>query len=242
LIEVDNELIEAYNKISPKYTKLKTKPWRDFEQYLLSIGERYQLPQSGILLDVGSGNCRNLRLFENQEWEYIASDLSFELLNNAISLKKNRLHLINNDMKFLSIRENSIDFATCIATLHHLRDNDDVMKVLKNIKAVLKENEFLIISCWRRWKKGTINKMIKDLIFYPFKKVKDRLWRHGDIYLSWFGKDKEIVAKRYYHLFTKRELTKIVWKSGFEVLNFTKLGGAQGNDNFFLLLWNGKRE
>ncbi|TFG09521.1 class I SAM-dependent methyltransferase [Candidatus Heimdallarchaeota archaeon] len=236
MIDVDFELIEAYSKIAPKYTRLKRKPWKDFQQYITLIRQFYQLPHSGIMLDVGTGNCRNLLLFENQGWEYIATDISFELLSDSVSLLNNKISHINSDMRWLPLRDRCIDFALCIASLHHLRENKDVVRVLKNIKQVLKNNNYVIISCWRRWKKGTRKKMIRDLLVYPFKKILYRKWRHGDIYLSWLGDNGKIIAKRYYHLFTKREITKVVVKSGFKIVNFAKLGGVEGDDNFFLLL------
>ena len=236
MIETDEELIEAYSKISPKYSRLKTRPWKDFQQYLSFVRQKFQIPTSGIMLDIGTGNCRNLLLFEDQEWEHIASDITFELLNNSVSLSNNVVHLVNNDMKVLSLRKNSVDFAICIASLHHLRSNAEVVRVLSNIKEILQNEKLLIISCWRRWKKGTRKKMIKDLLFYLFKKFRDNSWRHGDISLPWLGDNKEIVAERYYHLFTRRELRKIVLRSGYKIVNLRKSGGVQGNDNFFLLL------
>lgn len=238
MIDVDHELVEAYSKISPKYTRLKRKPWKDFQQFLLLIRQSYDLPDAGVLLDIGTGNCRNLLLFEDQNWEHIASDLSFELLHDAVSLQNNKVYQINSDMRWLPLRDKTVDFSLCIATLHHLRTSNDVLKVLKKIKHVLKKNNYLIISCWRRWKKGTRKKMIIDLLVYPFRKIRDKSWRHGDIDLSWYGYNKEVVAKRYYHLFTRREIIKLVLESGFEITNITKLGGVQGNENFFLLLKN----
>ena len=238
MINTDYELVEAYRKISPKYTNIKKKPWRDFKFYMDFIKKNFSLPTSGILLDIGAGNCRNLLFFENQKWEHIASDISLDLLKNAVMTKNNHIYKINHDMKSFPLRNYFIDMVICIAVFHHLRSNKEVLKVLQNINKVLKANKYLIISCWRRWKKGSRKMMLKDLLLYPYKKLKDKMWRYGDIYLDWFDNNKEVVAKRYYHLFTKRELAKIVKKGGFEVLNCEKLGGVGGRDNIFLLLRN----
>lgn len=235
---MDYELIEAYRKISPKYTSLKTKPWKDFLQFMMQISQSYTIPTSGIMLDIGTGNCRNLLFFEDQKWEHIGIDISFELLHNAITLEENKIYRVNSDMKFLSLINNFADLALCIATLHHLRNKNDVVEVLRSIRSTLKKNNYLIVSCWRRWKKGSRRKMLKEVIFYPHKKLRNRLWRHGDIYLPWFDNNRKIVAERYYHLFTKRELVNIVQRSGFEIVNLSKLGGVKGDDNIFLLLRN----
>ena len=182
MTDVDYELVEAYRKISPKYTSLKKKPWKDFQDYIVLVKQNFSLPTSGILLDIGTGNCRNLLLFEEQKWEHIASDISFELLKNAISTEKNIIYPLNNDMKAFPLKENFADFAICIATLHHLRNSKEVVKVLRDVSAILKKNTYLIVSCWRRWKKGSRREMLKDLLIYPYNKLKNRLWRHGDIY------------------------------------------------------------
>ena len=49
---------------------------------------------------------------------------------------------------------------------------------------------------------------------------------------------KELIAERYYHLFSKRELLKIIKSTNYSIIDFVELGGKGGDDNFFLLLQN----
>jgi len=235
---MDFELIEAYRKISPRYSNLKKKPWKDFQEHLESIRKRFSLPKTGILLDVGSGNARNLLLFESQNWQHIASDISFELLKSSITLDNNIIYLLNNDANSIPLKDNSVDLALCIATIHHFRDEEEVLHALRNISKILKKDNLLIVSCWKKWKKGTRKQMIADLILYLIKKKKNRLWRHGDIYLPWYNDKKELIAERYYHLFSKRELMKIIDVTNYSIIDFLEFGGRGGDDNFFLLLQN----
>ena len=233
---MDSELIDAYRKISSKYSALKKKPWKDFRIYLESTKKKHLLPSEGILLDVGSGNARNLLLFKDQSWQHIATDISFELLKSSVDLGSNILFTINSDAKSIPLRKNSIDFSLCIATIHHFRNEKEVLYVLKNISEILKEESFLIISCWRKWKKGTRKKMLTDLLLFCFRRKKNKQWRHGDVYLPWYNEEQELIAERFYHLFSKKELKRIIVLTDYEIIDFTKLGGMSGKDNFFLLL------
>ena len=232
----DKKLIEAYKKISPRYEKLKRRPWKDFQHYFKTV--LFHLPslQNSIIIDIGSGNGRNLLLFEEMNAQLISLDFSFELLKHSVISSNDKLHRINNDMRYLCLKEKTIDFALCIASIHHLRTTTDVISTLKLIYKILNEGGFVILSCWRRWKPSSIKRMIKDILLYIPKKIKKRTWRHGDIYLPWFDENKNIIAQRYYHLFTKAELKKIIRKTNFSVIDFSILGGKSNRDNFFLLL------
>jgi SAM-dependent methyltransferase len=228
--------MEEYRRISSRYAKLKRKPWKDFQSYFSYLSTKFPLPSSGILIDIGSGNGRNLELFKGQDFQMIASDLSFELLQNMITLPKNKTYITNNDMRFLPLKHNSAELVICIATIHHLNDETEVIKVLKELEGSLKQNGQIILSCWRRWKPETIIKMLFDLFLFPFRKMAQKSWRHGDIFVPWFNEKREVIARRYYHLFTKRELIKILNNSNLKIADLSVSGGKSGKDNFFVLL------
>lgn len=230
------ELMKAYSEISSRYSKLKTKPWKDFQAYLSSLEEKIVLPKSGILLDVGSGNGRNLILFQKEDYNLIASDLSFSLLSSLVPLPAQKTQIVNNDMRLQPFKKNSTDFVLLIASIHHLRKKKDMIKALDEIGLILKNEGYLIMSCWRRWKRSTRTKMIMDLLLFPFKKIANYRWQHGDILLPWYDEKKKVVARRYYHLFTKRELMKLLNKTNFVISDFSCMGGQSRRDNFFVLL------
>lgn len=232
--------MEEYRKITPKYVEVKNKPWRDFQHYLINIGKQFSLPHDGVLVDIGTGNGRNLALFKNQEWHFLASDLSLDLLKNLVELPIQKLHILNNDMRRIPIRRNAADIILCIATAHHLENKEEIIEALRNISTILKPKGYIILSFWRRWKPDTRKKMIFDMIAFPIKKIFINKWRHGDIFLPWFNKDKQVVARRYYHLFTKRELLRILEVCNLKICNFTPTGGKSGRDNFFVLLQKNK--
>ena len=230
------ELMEAYNKIAPKYGLVKTKPWKDFKSYFTEISEKFEVSMGGIVLDVGSGNGRNLVSLKKDNWEFIASDLSQILLKNLVELPKEKTHIINNDVLLTPLKDNSIDLILCIAVLHHLPSREEVEKAIEEMYSILKDEGMVIVSCWRKWKKDTRKQMIKDLFLAGIRKLNNKDWRHGDISLPWYNNKKEIIAERYYHLFSKKEMLKSVKRSEFTVLDFRIHGGNNNEDNFFLLL------
>ncbi|MBY9001842.1 MAG: methyltransferase domain-containing protein [Candidatus Heimdallarchaeota archaeon] len=232
----DEELVEAYKKISTRYEKVKRKPWKDFQTYMDKVSSLHPLPSSGILVDVGAGNSRNLLRFAETELDLIALDLSFDLLSNSIDLPPSNHFRVNNDMKYLSIKNNVACMILSIATIHHLRKKSETVLSLKQLSSILKDDGYIVLSCWRRWKSDTRRKMIVDLFLSPFKKLKNLHWRHGDLYLHWFDENKKIIAERYYHLFTKRELVSSINKANLRILDIAACGGKGGKDNFFVLL------
>ena len=228
--------MKEYRKIAPKYVKVKSKPWRDFQFYLTNIEKRLSLPSEGILVDIGTGNARNLELFRNQEWHFLASDLSFELLRNLVDLPAQKIHILNSDMRKIPIKENIADLVLCMATVHHLESEKEAIETIKEISLILKPEGYSILSFWRRWKPDTRKKMLFDLIVYPIKKILNNRWRHGDIFLPWFNMDNEVVARRYYHLFTRRELERVLKSCNLKVCDISSFGGKGGKDNFFVFL------
>ena len=236
------ELVRSYAHICKHYLKLKRKPWKEFVQYYSSIEDKFSLPKEGIVIDVGAGNGRNLLIFKETMWETVALDLSLELLkgiNNSQQLGCS--NIINADIISLPFRTSISSLVLCIAVIHHLKSKDEVIEALNNIAMILKDEGYLILSCLRRWKRDTIYVMFRDLILFPLLKLKDFSWRHGDYYLPWHNREGKIVTKRYYHLFTRRELITILKKTQFEICDLTIMGGKKGRDNFFLLLKKNRR-
>ncbi len=229
------DVVKSYSSIAPIYERLKRKPWKDFKEYLSYLKKRHSIPKHGLLGDFGGGNGRNLLLFDSHKWEYISVDISFELLKNHVSLS-NSANIINGDIRNISLHKNIIDLGIAIATLHHLPSKKQVIQTLNEIYRVLKPNCFLIISVWRKWKKNTMIPMLKELFLFPFKKLKNKNWRHGDILIPWHNSSGEIISFRYYHLFTENELKQIIKKVEFSICDLSVLGGKSGADNFFLLL------
>jgi len=231
-----NNLMSAYSTISEYYTRTKRKPWKDFKEYLHKIFNLIDLSRIQLICDIGGGNGRNLILFQEFKKQFILCDLSFKLLEKSVLSPNSANHLVNLEMTSLPFREKSYDLVLLIAAVHHLDNRVDVISTFTEIKKILDENGFFILSVWYKWKKDTRLKMIFDLAVFPIKKLFNANWRFGDYYLPWKNSEGKVIAKRYYHLFSRRELIKLIKKAGFKIVDISILGGKSGSDNIFVLL------
>jgi tRNA (uracil-5-)-methyltransferase TRM9 len=123
---------------------------------------------------------------------------------NLIQIAKEKYgnHFQVADILILPFSDNYFDSVWSIAVLHHIPSDELRRRVLTEIKRILKPNGRVIITCWK------INSFFCKDIFIPFQ-----------------GK------KRYYHIFTRRELRRLFEKSGFKVeeLKFLKRGNKKTN-------------
>ncbi len=229
-------LISAYNKIEQSYNRLKKKPWKDFIFYLNQIESKINIAEQAVVIDVGGANGRNLMEFSKYSWTFIIVDLNFNLLLNHVDIENRAISCVNNNMTELGLKNKCADILLYIATIHHLSSVLEVKKAFSEIKRIMKNDGFAIVSVWRRWKKDTILKMLGDLLIWPLKKIQHPSWRLGDIYIEWKNTNKEVIARRYYHLFTRFEIKRIVKKTGLKIKDIRILGGKKGKDNIFLLL------
>jgi len=109
---------------------------------------------------------------------------------NLIKIAKEKYgdRFIVGDILSLPFPDKNFDSIWSIAVLHHIPSDELRKRVLTEIKRILKPSGRVIITCWK------IKSFFRKDIFIPF---------HG--------------KKRYYHVFTRRELKKLFEKSGFKI-------------------------
>ena len=179
-----------------------SKSWHGFRQKPIILAEVLAVRwKPGKILDVGCGNGRNLIPFLKQGFKGYGLDFSKEMIKNAQALlKKNnlsaRVDLKEGEMQELPYSESSLDYVTSIASFHHLKEADR-MAALLEIRRVLKKDGLLLITVWNK----------RQIKFFFGGKDKFVPWRVG-----------RNVHQRYYHLFTYRELKKLLLATGFEIV------------------------
>jgi len=208
-----------YNTIASDFDQTRSYLWPglfDFKKYV-KAGDK--------ILDLGCGNGKLRLLFKDLAVDYTGLDNSAELLKIAESrndFKLAKQNFIQADISSLPLADNSFDIIFFIAVFHHIPGNQLRLKVLTEVKRILKPGGVLIMTNWNRYQK----EFLGQLIHYTFLKIigKSDL-DFKDIWLPWMqGK-----VHRYYHLFTLGELKKLVIESGLEI---------QGN---YLAYWGGKK-
>jgi len=237
----------SFTQIAKDYHMKRKKPWRPLEFFIEFLeNKRYHF--RGKILDLGCANGRNFRIMSNPPNKLIGIDISLELLKIANSNLHNIDHYSHEESKFfqliladmvnLPIRENSIDNIFSIASIHHIKRTNERKRALFQMYELLKSNGQIILTVWRKWQKRFRDYFLLDWLKRNFTlKYKDQqkvigLEEFGDKYVPWTLSDRNKAYKRFYHLFSKRELKKLM--KTFEVLILQIIGGPTDRDNFFV--------
>ena len=193
---------EIWDSIADGWSPFRQKPVPEIASALKKYAENWH---GGKILEVGCGNCRNLLLFSYNNFECYGIDFSKKMLE--MSEQYCRKHDLDVKLKYglateITFPDKSFDYVLSISMLHHLNTLDRE-KAIQEIKRILKLNGRAIITVWNRLQKRFILK----------KK---------DIFIPWHKREK--TYERYYHLFTGWELSRMLKKVGFKILQKNTLG------------------
>lgn len=169
--------------------------WHEFKKPA-SVVLKFLNKQSGKVLDLGSGSGRNLSKIKNGKMYLV--DFSPEM----IKLAKQKAKQENIDAEFfisetkkLPFKNNFFDAAICISMIHCIEKKQDREKTIQELLRVLKKGAQAEISVWNKDSKR----------FKNAQKEK---------YVGW--RDK---GKRYYYLYTEKEIHNLFKKIGFKIIS-----------------------
>ena len=151
--------------------------------------------KKGKVLEIGCGNCRNLKTFAKAGFDCYGIDFSKEMIKYAKEYCKKhdfKVKLKKARAEKLPFKNNSVDYILNIATLHHLNEKEQEKNV-KEMWRVLKPKAIALVAVWN----------IKK------SKAKEK-------YISWKVRGK--TYWRYYYLFTMPELKKPFKKHDFLIV------------------------
>lgn len=150
------------------------------------------------LLDVGCGTGAMLSMVtsENDDIQACGIDLSEKMIEKSAELLGQRVQLIVGDSDNLPWNENYFDLVVCNASFHHF---PEPLKVLKEIKRVLKPNGRVIIA--EPWWSGPKRFLINSFLNSPFNYL-------GDV-----------------RIYSEPESRKILKTSGFSSISWEIVGG-----------------
>jgi SAM-dependent methyltransferase len=239
----------SFNKIAEDYHSKRKRPWRPLEFFLDFLKKKgYQF--KGNTLDLGCANGRNFKIMNKVPNKLIGIDLSLNLLKIAKSNLDNKdqflaqeskfFQLIQGDMVNLPIRQKSMSTIFSIATLHHIRKKSERKIALTQMYEALKEKGKLILTVWRKWQKRFRYYFIWEWIkrnfsiYYKNQQKTIGLEEFGDKYVPWKISNKNTAYNRFYHLFSKHELKRLM--KIFKIIEFKKKGGPNNKDNFFIFV------
>lgn len=162
------------------------------------------------VLDLGCGTGRLYEIFSAQGGSASGGKdkninyTGIDFSENLIRIAKEKYgdRFIVGDILSLPFIDKNFDSVWSIAALHHIPSDELRKRVLAEVKRILKPGGRVIATCWK------IKSFFRKDVFIPF---------HG--------------KKRYYHVFTKKELRRLFKKSGFKIeeLRFLKRNNKKTN-------------
>jgi tRNA (uracil-5-)-methyltransferase TRM9 len=212
---------ENYNLIAKEFSATRREIWEELN-FLFS-----DLKEGEKVLDLGCGNGRWYKVFKEKKVDYFGIDNSEKLIEIAKENFPEAKFFVGDAMN-LPFPDNFFDKVYSIALLHHIPSEDFRIKVLKEAKRVLKPEGMLILTCWKIHRLREILTLLKHTFLKSIGKSK---LDFKDIFLPWGKK-----TLRYYHCFSKKELEKLVEKSGFEILESGVVKNKRGNrQNYYIV-------
>jgi len=174
---------EVWDSIAKEWVEFRVTPIPEVKEFLKN--------KKGRILDLGCGSGRNF--LEKKGLEFYGVDFSKEMVKKA--KKKPYKKVIKAYAWKIKFPDNFFDSALYISALHCIPSEENREKSLTELTRVLKPKARAFISVWDKEQ--------------PKFKGKGK-----EVYLKWMlGKErKESYVERYYKLYTKKEIIKLLEK------------------------------
>ncbi len=216
----------TYELIGGEFADTRNRPWPEMELLV----KKY-VQSDDKVLDVGCGNGRLLKVLPRVN--YYGVDASMILLKRAEELAGeadfNYARFKKIDiLELYKLKENNFDKVFMLASFNHIPGQKLRLKILGEIRKLLKPGGLLIMTNWNMWQ-WQYKKSI-----WRYKIKNRRLKGEGlkldfkDVMTVWQTGAGHKKGTLYYRAFTRGELRKLFKKSGFEVLeNYYSLDGKR---------------
>ena len=216
-MDLVKELKNSYEKIAEVFNKSREKPWIE----LLRIVQKYAYK---VVIDLGCGvGANTLYIIDNFRYSfYVGCDFAFNMVKKLKTVRNlGKIDVINCDIRYLPIRENSCDLIISIATIHHIPSKNDRIKVIQECFKILKRRGKLLVTVWSC---SALNKLRR------YVKINE-----CDVLIPWsWGLNQQLM--RYYHLYDKTELLNEFCQSfiKFKIVSYG-IYKSSGFENYFLI-------
>ena len=210
---------DVYEKIAPHFSKTRYKPWPKVKEFLES------LPEGSINCDVGCGNGKYLGI-NNKNILSIGTDRSFNLTAIASERNPGSQTFVCNSLS-LPLRSNVFDSVISIAVIHHFSTKVLRIKAIKELQRICKVGGKILIYVWAFEQE---RKFTTQDVFVPWhlhdtyekkgdgEEQKETIRKEVNIeqntgFIETAIKDemkKSTIYHRYYHVFKKGELEKLI--------------------------------
>ncbi|MEW6621022.1 MAG: methyltransferase domain-containing protein [bacterium] len=143
------EVKEFFNRLASYYDLIYNEQFKEKTKGEITFLQNF-LPKKGKILDIACGTGRHLLPLKMLGYEVIGIDLSKNMLQiprNKIKNLKFNIKLIQGDMRFLPLQNQSIVGVICLfSSFCHLLTLDNQKKTVNEIYRILKNNGVVIID------------------------------------------------------------------------------------------------
>ncbi len=198
-----------YDLMANEFDKTRVRLWGCVKSFINNF------PSNSLILDVGCGNGKYMNYRNDIHIKGI--DISQELVNICIN---KGFDVIKGNMTELPFENNLFDGIICIASYHHLDNDEDRKKTLNELYRVLKKGGLCFIEVWAKKQSDNHNKNASDFT----KKSNLVKWtsiKTGEVYY------------RYYNIYSKGELEDEIQKLE---PNFKIINNGYEKGNYYVIL------
>lgn len=200
---------------------------------------------NGRLMEVLKNKSIDYVGIDNSEKLIEMAEKKFGIMNKELGIMKQKMDssFIIHHSKFnfliadaldLPFPNEEFDAVFMVAVLPHIPSEELQIKALENAYRVLKSGPdvslisknkevgiptlrrdgYLFITCWNLWQPKYFFANLKNRLKNP-KLYQGFDW--NDFLISWKSSEREILSQRFYHVFTKKELKKLLERAGFKI-------------------------
>ena len=202
---------KTFDVIADSWTHLRARPVKEVLYFL-------QFVRKGKVLDLGCGNGRNLVPFLEIGVKGFGVDFSSKMIREAKRfLEKHQVkaYLVIADFLHLPFKDSLFDYSIFTRSLHHLPTKKLRIRALEEVRRVTRRNGKILLSVWRRY--------YPRFIFDFFSSLFEKKFGFGDVYKKW--RYHGVVYKRFYHLYSKKEILEELREAKLNVKVFFRDDG-----------------
>lgn len=184
--ELDN-VKNIYESIADEFNITRGYYWKPISSFM------DDLKDNSFICDIGCGNGRNMSYKQHR---FIGIDNCYKFVNMC---QHKGFDTIYSEMTNIQLPNNYCDHVICIASFHHLANDENRINSLLEMKRLLKPHGKILLTVWSK------NQPKKTRITFD---------NYGDNIVYWKKK-----YPRYYYIFTMDEITNLFNEVGLSIIS-----------------------
>ncbi|MCR5784409.1 MAG: methyltransferase domain-containing protein [Eubacterium sp.] len=138
--------MEAYSSLAAQYDKYMVHvPYDDWKEFIVKKFRENDI-NSGKIAELACGTGKMARLLAKEGYSIIASDISEEMLSEAVSSPSENVLFVKADMRYLDLGE-SVDGAVCVCNgMNYIMELSELTEVFERVYENIAEGGVFIFD------------------------------------------------------------------------------------------------